>query len=29
VRSFGLVPQRFSLYEDLSIDENLTLRARL
>jgi ABC-2 type transport system ATP-binding protein len=25
----GLVPQRFSLYEDLSIDENLTLRARL
>ena len=29
VRSFGLVPQRFGLYEDLSIDENLTLRARL
>ena len=29
VRSFGLVPQRFSLYEDLSIDENLLLRARL
>jgi ABC-2 type transport system ATP-binding protein len=29
VRTFGLVPQRFSLYEDLSIDENLTLRARL
>jgi len=28
-RSFGLVPQRFGLYEDLSIDENLTLRARL
>jgi ABC-2 type transport system ATP-binding protein len=28
VRSFGLVPQRFSLYEDLSIDENLRLRAR-
>src|SRR5687768_12710795 len=27
--SFGFVPQRFSLYEDLSIDENLTLRARL
>jgi ABC-2 type transport system ATP-binding protein len=26
---FGLVPQRFSLYEDLSIDENLRLRARL
>ena len=29
VRTFGWVPQRFSLYEDLSIDENLTLRARL
>jgi ABC-2 type transport system ATP-binding protein len=29
VQTFGLVPQRFSLYEDLSIDENLTLRARL
>ena len=28
-RSFGLVPQRFGLYEDLSIDENLRLRARL
>ena len=27
--TFGLVPQRFALYEDLSIDENLTLRARL
>lgn len=27
--SFGMVPQRFSLYEDLSIDENLSLRARL
>lgn len=26
---FGLVPQRFSLYDDLSIDENLSLRARL
>jgi ABC-2 type transport system ATP-binding protein len=26
---FGLVPQRFSLYDDLSIDENLALRARL
>jgi len=28
-RSTGFVPQRFSLYPDLSIDENLTLRARL
>ena len=28
-RTFGLVPQRFALYEDLSIDENLRLRARL
>ncbi len=27
--SFGLVPQRFGLYQDLSIDENLRLRARL
>ena len=27
--TFGLVPQRFSLYEDLTIDENLHLRARL
>lgn len=29
MRTFGLVPQRFSLYEDLTIDENLHLRARL
>ena len=29
IRTFGLVPQRFSLYEDLTIDENLHLRARL
>jgi ABC-2 type transport system ATP-binding protein len=29
VSTFGLVPQRFSLYEDLTIDENLHLRARL
>ena len=28
-RSFGFVPQRFSLYPDLSLDENLTLRSRL
>ena len=27
--AFGFVPQRFGLYEDLSIDENLTLRAKL
>ena len=27
--SFGFVPQRFSLYEDLSVDENLELRAKL
>jgi len=26
---FGLVPQRFSLYEDLTVDENLALRSRL
>jgi ABC-2 type transport system ATP-binding protein len=29
IRTFGFVPQRFGLYEDLSIDENLALRARL
>jgi ABC-2 type transport system ATP-binding protein len=28
-RSFGFVPQRFSLYPDLSLDENLSLRASL
>jgi len=28
-RTVGFVPQRFSLYPDLSIDENLALRARL
>jgi ABC-2 type transport system ATP-binding protein len=27
--TFGLVPQRFGLYQDLSIDENLSLRGRL
>lgn len=27
--TFGFVPQRFAMYEDLSVDENLTLRARL
>jgi ABC-2 type transport system ATP-binding protein len=26
---FGMVPQRFSLYEDLTVDENLALRSRL
>jgi ABC-2 type transport system ATP-binding protein len=29
IRTFGFVPQRFGLYEDLSIDENLALRAQL
>lgn len=29
VKTFGFVPQRFSMYEDLSVDENLTLRAKL
>ncbi len=28
-RTFGFVPQRFSLYEDLSVDENIALRASL
>jgi len=28
-RTLGFVPQKFSLYQDLSVDENLTLRARL
>ena len=27
--TFGFVPQRFALYEDLSVDENLRLRAKL
>jgi ABC-2 type transport system ATP-binding protein len=27
--SFGFVPQRFAMYEDLSVDENLNLLARL
>src|SRR5688572_22283513 len=27
--NFGFVPQRFALYPDLTIHENLTLRARL
>ena len=29
VKTFGFVPQRFSMYEDLSVDENLRLRAKL
>jgi len=28
-RTLGMVPQRFSLYEDLSVDENLLLRSRM
>ena len=28
-KTFGFVPQRFSMYEDMSVDENLTLRAKL
>lgn len=27
--AFGFVPQRFAMYEDLTVDENLTLRAKL
>jgi ABC-2 type transport system ATP-binding protein len=27
--TLGMVPQRFSLYEDLTVDENLLLRARM
>src|SRR5262245_14798694 len=27
--AFGFVPQRFSMYEDLSVDENIRLRAKL
>jgi ABC-2 type transport system ATP-binding protein len=27
--TFGFVPQRFSMYEDLTVDENLRLRAKL
>jgi ABC-2 type transport system ATP-binding protein len=29
LRTFGFVPQRFGLYEDLSVDENLALRSEL
>jgi ABC-2 type transport system ATP-binding protein len=29
LHAMGMVPQRFALYEDLSIEENLRLRARL
>jgi ABC-2 type transport system ATP-binding protein len=29
VHDMGMVPQRFALYEDLSVEENLRLRARL
>jgi ABC-2 type transport system ATP-binding protein len=29
VKTFGFVPQRFSMYEDLTVDENLRLRAKL
>src|SRR5215510_9391982 len=28
-RDFGFVPQKFALYSDLTIDENLALRAKL
>ena len=28
-KTFGFVPQRFAMYEDLSVDENLRLRAKL